>query len=103
MSLFILRKVFNTFVESICEIGHNINCYISKRNNAESDVGLNILWNYQEDHYEVWSDKFVIRHLFLADTGFTFPQIAVSGLSFASPRYSCLREGKSCISQTNAK
>ena len=31
-------------------------------------------------------------HLFFADTGFTFPQIAVPGLSFASPRYSSLWE-----------
>ena len=35
----------------------------------------------------------------LADTGFTFPKIAVSGRSEAEPRYSYLKEGKSCICQ----
>ena len=62
--------------------------------------GCNILSD-QEDHDEVWS--LIIQHLFLADTGFTFPQIAVSGSSFASLRHSYLQEGKSCICQTNAK
>ena len=32
----------------------------------------------KEDHDKRWSDKFVIRHLFFADTGFPFPHIAVS-------------------------
>ena len=40
----------------------------------------------------------VILHC-LADTGFTFVKIAVSEQSEAEPRYSYLREGKSCICQ----